>query len=116
MRKHLTIAGALFGLLMAGPAFPQTANPPSGAAPPTKLSEARCEVVWARINVARGPGVTQPQAEDALTSSNFSSADTNRDGVVSHAEFLVACDKGMVSETGSGSRAMGPPAAPQSKK
>ena len=116
MMKHVTSAAALFGLAIAGPAFSQTSSPPSGAAPPTKLSEAQCEVVWARINVAKTPNVTQSQSEGSLSRGNFSGADTNNDGVVSHAEFLVACDKGMVSDTGTGSRAISPPATPEPKK
>jgi hypothetical protein len=112
MRKHLSGTMALAGLVMVGPAFSQTATSP----PPANLSEAQCEVVWARINVAKAGSVTPSQAEGTV--SDFKSADTNNDGVVSHAEFLVACNKGMVSDTASGSRALGPPASstPEPKK
>lgn len=114
MTKHLSSAIALAGLLMAAPAFSQTTAPPS--TPPGKMSEAQCEVVWARINVAKAGSVTPSQAEGTV--SDFKNADTNNDGVVSHAEFLVACNKGMVSDTASGSRALGPPASstPEAKK
>lgn len=64
-------------------------------------------MVWARINVAKAPSVTQSQAESALSSGNFKTTDTNNDGVVSQAEFLVACNEGKVSDaTGAGSRAL----------
>jgi hypothetical protein len=116
MHTHLTIATALLGLVIAGPAFSQTTNQPSGGAPPTQLSDAQCEVVWARINVAKAPAISQGQAEGALTSSNFNAADTDHDGTVSHAEFVVACNKGLVNDTASGSRAMGPPAGSEQKK
>jgi hypothetical protein len=101
MMKYLTSAAALCGLLIAGPAFSQTTTQS------TKLSDAQCEVVWARINVAKAPSVTQSQAESALNSGNFKTTDTNNDGVVSQAEFLVACNEGKVSDaTGAGSRAL----------
>ena len=58
------------------------------------MGDAQCEVVWTRINVTKAPSVTQSQAEGALTGSNFKTTDTNSDGVVSRAEFLVACNEG----------------------
>jgi len=107
MMKYITSAAALLGLVIAGPAFSQTTTQPSGATPPTKMSDAQCEVVWARINVAKAPAVTATQAESALSITNFKAADANNDGVVSHAEFLVACNEGKVSDTtGAGSRAL----------
>jgi hypothetical protein len=117
MTKCLTCAAVFLGLVIAGPALSQTTTPPLSGAPQAKLSEAQCEVVWARIIDVASPGsITPSQAQGTL--SDFKGADTNNDGVVSHAEFLVACDKGMVSDTASGSRALAPPpsSTPEPKK
>jgi hypothetical protein len=67
---------------------------PSGATPPTKLSNAPCEIVCTRINIAQAHTVTATQAESALRTSNFKTADTNNDGVVSHAEVLGGLQRG----------------------
>lgn len=116
MKRYLTSAAALLGLVIAGPAFPQTTTQQPGAAAPKKMSDAQCEIVWARINVAKAPTVSATQAESALGSSNFKTADANNDGMVSHAEFLVACNEGKVSDTGTGSRALQGTDPDQSKK
>jgi sporulation protein YlmC with PRC-barrel domain len=91
MTKWLANSAVLIGLLSHGYAVAQTDTSPSGG---TKLSDAQCEVVWARIAKVTAARISPAEAQGSLT--DFKAADTDSDGGVTHAEFLVACSKGLV--------------------
>ena len=84
--------GVLAGVLASGWAYAQTSGPPSAG---TQMTDAQCEVVWARIAKVSLNGISPSESERTVT--DFKAADTNNDGVISHAEFLVACNKGLVN-------------------
>ena len=92
--KYLTSAAAMSELVIADPVCWQTMASHPAQPPPTKLSNAPCEIVCARINIAKAHTVTATQAESALSTSNFKTADTNNDGMVSHAELLGGLQRG----------------------
>jgi hypothetical protein len=91
-------------LALAGPTWAQTGTKPGGA---TKMSRAECTSAWNRVDAAKSGSVTEAQAHGVVTS--FKSADVNNDGKLTQAEFVAACDKGLVSAsagTGTGARGL----------
>ena len=73
-------------LVLAGPAFSQTMN---------KSEIAACNTSWTKLEGNKTGSISEAQAKSAVR--NFSSADTNRDGKLSQAEFTEACRKGLVT-------------------
>ena len=104
MRIVATLAAAL-ALGLAVPALAQTTTTPkSGAA---KMSQADCTAAWTKLDDSKAGSVSQSQAHGVVT--DFKTADTNNDGKLSQAEFMAACEKGLVTasaSTGSGARGM----------
>lgn len=106
------IAASLAAALLSSVAVAQTSTSPSGGAA-TKMSSTDCQALWTRINTnstggnAAG-GMTPTQAQAYV--QDFKSVDTNSDGRLVMAEFMTACQGGMVRDsatTGSGSGASG---------
>jgi hypothetical protein len=94
---------AAAALALAMPALAQTA-PKSET---TKMSKADCTAAWTKLDASKAGSVSQTQAQGVVT--NFKSADANNDGKLTQAEFMSACDKGLVTAsaaTGTGSRAI----------
>jgi hypothetical protein len=90
---------------LAVPALAQTTTTPKSSA--TKMSQAECTATWNKLDTAKSGSVSQSQAQGVVT--NFKAADSNNDGKLSQAEFMAACDKGLVTATaatGSGARGM----------
>jgi hypothetical protein len=73
-------------LVLAGPAWPQTMSQSEISA---------CNAAWTSLEGNKSGSVSQPQAQSAV--KDFGSADTNRDGKLSQAEFTEACRKGLVT-------------------
>src|SRR5215467_10456126 len=84
---------AIAALLMAGSAFAQTATAPKSGT--TKMSQSDCTAAWNRLDTAKSGSVSQAQAQGIVT--DFKAADTNHDGKLTQSEFMVACDKGLVT-------------------
>jgi hypothetical protein len=101
--KMLAVA-ALASFALVAPGFAQTSTSPGGA---TKMSQADCTSEWSRLDASNTGSVGQPQAQNMI--SDFSSADTDKDGKLSRTEFMSACDKGLVrsSSTGTGTGSRG---------
>lgn len=100
------LAGAaVISLVLVGPGFAQTSTSPAGA---TKMSQADCTSEWSKLDTSNTGSIGQPQVQSSI--SDFSSADTDKDGKLSRTEFMSACDKGLVRSsaagTGTGTRGM----------
>jgi hypothetical protein len=96
---------AVAALAIAVPAFAQTTTAPKSGA--TKMSKADCTAAWTKLDASKAGSVAQVQAQGVVT--DFKAADTNNDGKLTQAEFLAACDKGLVTAsapTGTGGRGM----------
>ena len=91
-------------LALAVPALAQTSTAPKSGT--TKMSQAECTAAWSKLDTAKSGSVSQSQAQGVV--KDFKAADTNNDGKLSQAEFMAACDKGLVtaSATGSGGRGL----------
>jgi hypothetical protein len=69
------------------------------------MSRADCTAAWTKLDASKTGSVSQSQAQGVVT--DFKAADTNNDGKLSQAEFVAACEKGLVTAstgTGSGGR------------
>ena len=75
-------------LVLAGPAWSQTMSQSEISA---------CNTAWTKLEGNKTGSISQAQAQSAV--SNFSSADTNKDGKLTRAEFTEACRKGLVTPT-----------------
>jgi hypothetical protein len=72
--------------VLAGPAWSQ------------KMSQSEvsaCNTSWTKLEGSKTGSISETQAKAAV--KNFSSADTNRDGKLTKAEFTEACRKGLVT-------------------
>jgi len=97
---------ATAALAIAIPAFAQTTTtaPKSSA---TKMSQTECNAAWTKLDASKAGSVAQSQAQGVVT--DFKTADANNDGKLTQAEFMTACDKGLVTASaasGSGGRGM----------
>ena len=95
---------ATVALAMAVPALAQTTTPKSSA---PKMSQAECTAAWTKLDALKMGSVPKAQAQGVVT--DFKAADTNNDGKLTQAEFMTACDKGLVTASaaaGSGGRGM----------
>ena len=72
-------------------------GPPSGR-PGVVLDQTKCMSVW---SVTEREGDTLAQDKAAPFIVNFEMVDTNKDGKVSHDEFMDGCKKGLVQEQAS---------------
>jgi hypothetical protein len=73
-------------LVLAGPAWSQTMS---------QSEVSSCNATWTSLEGNKTGSISQAQAQPAV--KNFSSADTNSDGKLTHAEFTEACRKGLVT-------------------
>lgn len=95
---------ATAALAFAMPALAQTTTAPKSSA--TKMSQAECTAAWTKLDASKAGSVAQSQAQGVVT--DFKAADANNDGKLTQAEFMTACDKGLVTASaGSGSGARG---------
>jgi len=96
---------ATAALAIAMPALAQTTTAPKSGT--MKMSQAECTAAWTKLDASKSGSVSQSQAQAVVT--DFSAADTNKDGKLTQAEFKAACDKGLVTAsagTGTGGRGM----------
>jgi len=103
MRTIASVAAIVCTLTFAAQAQ-TTTSPGTGS---TKMSQAECSSSWTRLDSAKTGKVSETQAKSDVT--NFSAADTDKDGNLTQSEFMSACDKGLVTasgQTGTGSRGM----------
>lgn len=73
-----------------------------------QLSQAECQNIWSRADATGSGSLTPSQADEFI--SNFSAADVDSDGTLTNAEFLAACQQGLVHDnaaTGAGEGAGG---------
>ena len=102
--KIVASLATVAALAIAVPALAQTATAPKSSA---KMSSTECTAAWTKLDAAKAGSVTQTQAQGVVT--DFKTADTNKDGKLTQAEFTAACDKGLVTASagaGSGARGM----------
>jgi sporulation protein YlmC with PRC-barrel domain len=92
MTKWFGSVAVLVGVLASGATHAQTVTSPSSG---MKLSDAQCEVVWARIAKVVATRISPAEAQGTVT--DFKAADTDNDNAVTQAEFLIACNKGLVN-------------------
>jgi len=92
-------------------AFAQTSGS-SGTSAATgssmKMSQSECQSLWGKADAGKAGSLTQAQAQPYVT--DFNAADTNKDGKLTSAEFLSACQQGHVKSsatTGSSTGATG---------
>jgi hypothetical protein len=73
-----------------------TTNPanPSAAGSATKLSQAECTNLWQQANASGAAGLSQSQAAPYV--SDFKAANPDGDATIDQAEWMAACNKGLV--------------------
>jgi hypothetical protein len=104
--RTIPILVSAAALAMAGTAFAQTS--PSGS---TKMSQAECTALWSSLDTGKTGNISEAQSKNAV--SNFTSADTDKDGKLSQTEFMTACNQGGVSSRGmTGSDTPSTPSSP----
>ena len=91
--KTIPILISSLALAVAGTAFAQTS--PSGS---TKMSQADCTSLWSSLDASKAGSLSEVQSKNAV--SNFTSADTDKDGKLSQTEFMTACNQGGVTSRG----------------
>jgi hypothetical protein len=98
MLKSILTAGAIVFLGVAT-ANAQTTGTKgtTGTTGAQQMTQAECQSIWSKADASTTGSLTQSQAQAYV--SNFDSADTNNDDKLSSAEFLAACQKGMVKDT-----------------
>jgi hypothetical protein len=102
--KIVASLAATAALALAMPALAQTSMPKSGA---LKMSQAECTAAWTKLDASKSGSISQVQAQGVVT--DFKAADMNNDGKLTQAEFIAACNKGLVTastSSGSGGRGM----------
>lgn len=104
MRERFTMGSIAAAALLvtSGAALAQTSPPGTKGA--LKLSKAECEALWKEADSAKSGALSQAEAQPYV--SNFGKADADKNGKISHAEFLKGCDLGVVhgsAGTGAGS-------------
>lgn len=88
MIKHLFVIPALAILTASG------AN-----AAGQKLSQAECNVLWMQANPGNAATINETQAKGYVT--DFKAANPDNDGTLDKAEFIKACNMGLVSGSAS---------------
>ena len=93
MIKTIAASAVLFacGISMA---TAQTATPP---APKMEMTQAQCQAMWTKMDATKAGNLTEAQTSGSIT--DFKAADSNGDGKLSSAEFLAACQRGIVRDT-----------------
>jgi hypothetical protein len=109
MRTVVSTVALAFAL--SGAAVAQgTTSPGTGSASPggaAKMSQAECSASWTQLDASKSGKVSKSQAQSVV--SDFTAADTDKDGNLTQTEFMSACQKGLVTAakgTGAGSRGM----------
>jgi hypothetical protein len=96
------VFASLIILFGAGSAFAADTDAGTAGRPGGVLSEASCVAAWhnaageEQTRFHRGHDNLLPVNARGIV-TNFQQADTNKDGQVSHAEFLEACKLGVVA-------------------
>ena len=113
--KIVASIAATEAFALAIPALAQTTTMPKSGT--MKMSQADCTAAWTKLDATKAGSVSQTQAQGVVT--DFKAADTNNDGKLTQAEFMTACDKGLVTASaasGSGGRGMTGTESPAPKK
>lgn len=100
MLKSILAAGAvvMLGLATAtAQTSPGTSGTTGSKAGKQQMTQAECQSVWSKADASSAGSLTQSRAGAYVT--NFATADTNKDGKLTSAEFLTACQQGMVHDT-----------------
>lgn len=96
--KYLAPAALGFAVLMSNGAIAQT---PTAAAPKAnmQLSQSECTNLWQQANVGKAAGLTEAQSKSYV--SDFKAANPDGDTTIDQAEWMTACNKGLVKSSAS---------------
>jgi hypothetical protein len=81
------------------------------------MSKAECQSIWGRADAGAAGSISSAQAQSYV--SDFDKVDANADGMLTSAEFLSGCQKGLVHDsasTGASEGSSGAEQAPAGKK
>ncbi len=94
----LTVCAAA---MFASSAIAQTTPPPasSSGSSPMQLSQSECTSLWQTANASNAAGLTEAQAKPYV--SDFKAANPDGDTTIDQAEWLAACNKGLVKSAAS---------------
>jgi hypothetical protein len=70
-----------------------------GKAKGVKVAQDQCQTLWAKANPAKKPKISAGQAQPFI--ADVMAANTNGDAAIDQAEFMAACDKGLIKESAS---------------
>lgn len=107
MKKLCTASIAALLIATGGTAFAQAEGE-------MQLSQAECQNIWNRADAAGSGALSPSEADDYI--SNFSAADADSDGSLTNAEFMAACQQGLVTDSsamGAGEGAQGRDTSPE---
>lgn len=102
MLKTLVIAASATLIGVVGAAAQTSTTPSTSGSSPSagkQMTQAECTSAWTLANPTKSTSLSQAQAKAYVT--DFSGADSNKDGNLSQAEFLAACQQGKVSNAAS---------------
>ncbi len=127
--KYSVIAAFAAVSVFSTAAVAQTATPPSPATPPAaagsssssspsaatttppagmQMSQSECTSLWQKANSSNAAGLTESQSSQYV--SDFKAANPDGDTTIDQAEWMAACNKGLVkssSSTGTSSGSSG---------
>jgi len=59
------------------------------------ISQSQCQALWQQV-AQQSNEISQAQASNYISTTNFGQVDANNDGRISQSEFMTGCSNGLV--------------------